>query len=120
FICQELLTAGTTAAFITLPPNALRCDRICDRCMILGARIANRTPGAEIVGELSATLTLGLRQVCPSAIGCKLQAELPTSRKRAAETQGEYPISAIRHWLHEPAGKPCRQLRFNSTGFPAK
>jgi hypothetical protein len=55
----------------------------------------------------------------PSAIGCKLQVELPTSRKGAAETQGEYPISAIRHWLHEPAGKPCRQLRFNSTGFPA-
>jgi transposase len=37
----------------------------------------------------------------------------------AAETQGEYPISAIRHWLHEPAGKPCRQFGFNSTGFPA-
>jgi hypothetical protein len=55
----------------------------------------------------------------PSAIGCKLQVELPTSRKGAAETQGEYPISAIRHWLHEPAGKPCRQFGFNSTGFPA-
>jgi hypothetical protein len=54
-----------------------------------------------------------------SAIGCKLQAELPTSRKGAAETQGEYPVSAIRHWLHEPAGKPCRQFGFNSTGFPA-
>src|SRR4029077_20669534 len=44
-ICHELLTAGTTAAFITLPPNALRCERICGRCMILGARIANRNPG---------------------------------------------------------------------------
>jgi hypothetical protein len=28
------------------------------RCMILGAPIANRTPGAEIDGELSATLPL--------------------------------------------------------------
>src|ERR1700675_2451004 len=54
-----------------------------------------------------------------SAIDCKLQAELPTFRKGVAETQVEYPISAIRHWLHEPAGKPCRQFGFNSTGFPA-
>src|SRR5712692_10427134 len=34
--------------------------------MILGARIANRTPGAEIDGELSATLSLGFLPVCPS------------------------------------------------------
>jgi hypothetical protein len=54
----------------------------------------------------------------PSAIGCKLQAELPTSRKGAAETQGEYPISAIRHWLHEPAGKPCRQFGFKFHWIP--
>src|ERR1700730_7959585 len=26
-------------------------------------------------------------------------------------------FSAIRHWLHEPAGKPCRQFGFNSAGF---
>jgi hypothetical protein len=52
--CHELLIAGTTAAFITLPPNSLRCERICSRCMILGARIANRTPRAEIDGELAA------------------------------------------------------------------
>ncbi len=42
--CRELLTAGTTAACISFPPTAIRCEPFLGRCMISDARFANHTP----------------------------------------------------------------------------
>ena len=50
---------------VAIPTPTFRCERICGRCMILGARIANRTPRLTLTANCA--LTRGIR-----APGCGL------------------------------------------------
>ena len=67
---------------ITLPPNALRCDRICDRCMISGRHHHSATtlaPFAAPAGGRVAQISPQLLPV-PSCLGIAL---LPECFQRA-------------------------------------
>src|ERR1700688_2715419 len=72
-----------------------------------------RRTSARGAGEVFPSLLFELFRLAVHRGGCRAE---PVNTSNVVHSTPGSP-KAIRHWLHEPAGKPCRQLRFNSTGF---